>query len=417
MLVETENLLYNKKMRLLFLIAGFYFFSTFAFSQEKYVEITNSSAVTLQDLTIELPVKDLKLPIGNYESLVEGQLPAPLEITSGVNGDQFAVIPVPKIETGKTIKIQIRPGVGAAYPKRTFAELSHKEGKPFTPGVDKRYDSAFYWVKPNLMKLPGTFKNHSYYMKSEGPVWENDRVCFRLYLDDRNKIDVNGKKTSSIVMPTVGAADFEEEHKMSLWGMDNTKVGKALGLGSFGSWTGTKVRCVDTRDSTFCSIIADGKVCSQVKTIYYGWENEQGKSTLTSLISLNAGSRASKVELLLENPVIQLATGIIKDKEGEYITADKTNGDWTYIATFGKQSVNKDMQGFALFFRKSQLDKITEDELNHVVVFKKGSKQIEYYIMPTWELDKKPVVTKQDFMNCIAEVMNRLNNPLKIKIK
>lgn len=386
-------------------------------AQSKWVKITNPAKISLVDVTVEIPVGKIKLPIGNYETIVSGQKAAPLEIISDVLGNQFAIVPISKIQAGQTIKIEIKPGKAESYPKRTYAELSHKEGSPFAPGVDKRYSAAYYWVKPDMIQLPGTFKNHSYYLKNEGPSWENDKVCFRLYLDDRNKIDVNGKTTSSIVMPTVGAADFEEEHKMSLWGMDNKKVGKSLGLGSYGNWTGTTVRSMDTRDSTFCSIVADGKLCSQVKTIHYGWETEQGKSTLTSLISLNAGSRASKVELLLENPAVQLATGINKDKDAEYIVPEKTTGDWTYIATFGKQSMNKELQGLALFVRKSQIEKITEEELDYVTVFKTGNKKVEYYIMPTWELDKEPVTTKQEFMHCIDEVLDRLNNPLKIKLK
>lgn len=354
--------------------------------------------------------------MGKYEIILPGQTAAPFEISEDVTGSQMGLIPVNQLKAGQTIKIKIQPGNGSSYPKRTYAELSHKEGSKFTPGVDKRYDSAYYWVKPNLIKLPGSFKNHSYYLKNEGPVWENDRVCFRLYLDDRNDIDINGKTTSSIVMPTVGACDFEEEHKMSLWGMDNTKVGKALGLGTYGSWTGVKVRHIDTRDSTFCSIVADGKLRSQVKVIYYGWTTENAKSTLTSLISLDAGSRASKIELLLDKPTIQLATGIIKDKEGELIMPEKElNGDWTYMATFGKQSMNKEEQGFALFVRKDQLAKFTEDSLNHVVLFKPNLKKVEYYIMPTWALDKEPIATKQQFMDCIKKELDMLNAKLEIK--
>jgi regulatory protein YycH of two-component signal transduction system YycFG len=357
----------------------------------------------------------LKLPIGIYESVIEGQNTAPVEIVSDIQGKHVALIPVTKLNPGEELKIQIRPGTADTYPKRTYAELSHKEGNKYVAGT--KYEGDFFWVKPNQIMLPGTFRNHSYYLKYEGPGWENDKVSFRFYLDDRNIIDVNGKKTSSIVLPAVGVDNFDSYHKMALWGMDNMRVGKALGLGTIACWDGAKTCHVDTRDSTFCAVVADGKLRSQIKTIYYGWETGKAKSTLTSLISLDAGSRASKVELLLENPAIQLATGIIKDKSAEYITPDKTDGEWTYIATFGKQSLNDDNQGLAVFAKKSQIEKITTDELNYVIVFKAQSKQIEYYIMPTWELDKEPVATKNDFLRCIGEVLNRLNNSLKIKLK
>jgi hypothetical protein len=389
--------------------------ATFSFSQSRSVEVTNRSPEPLQDLVVELQVDQLRLPIGNYESIVAGQDAAPLEISSDIRGKQVALVPINKLGAGEKTQILIRPGIADFYPKRTYAELSHKEGGSFIPG--KKYEGVYYWVKPNQIKLPGTFRDHSYYLKYEGPGWENDKVSFRFYLDNRNIIDVNGKKTSSIVLPAVGIDNFDSYHKMALWGMDNMRVGKALGLGTIASWDGTKTRHVDTRDSTFCAITADGKLRSQIKTVYYGWDTGKAKTTLTSLISIDAGSRASKLELLLEQPSIQLATGIIKDKSADYITPSKTTGDWTYIATFGKQSLNNDNQGLAVFARKSQLEKIAEDELNYVFIFKANSKQVEYYIMPTWELDKEPIATKEEFMKCINEVMNRLNNPINIKLK
>jgi Domain of unknown function (DUF4861) len=395
--------------------AGLLFSAPCLFSQTQNLKVENTSSVPLQDVTIEIPVQQLNLPLGIYESAVQGQGAAPLEIVSNIHGKQIALIPVAKLHSGEKLGIQIRPGTADAYPKRTYAELSHKEGNSYVAGT--KYGGDYFWVKPNQIMLPGTFRNHSYYLKYEGPGWENDKVSFRFYLDDRNIIDVNGKKTSSIVLPAVGVDNFDSYHKMALWGMDNMRVGKALGLGTVASWDGTKTRHVDTRDSTFCAVVADGKLRSQIKTVYYGWETDKAKSTLTSLISLDGGSRASKVELLLANPGIQLATGIIKDKTAEYISPEKTDGDWTYIATFGKQSLNDDNQGLAVFARKSQIEKITTDELNYVIVFKPQSTQVEYYIMPTWELDKEPVVTKNDFLKCIDQVLNRLNNPVKIKIK
>lgn len=389
--------------------------TTHLFSQIQNLEVQNASNVPLQDVTVEIPVQQLKLPVGIYESLVEGQMAAPIEIVSDIQGKQFALIPLAKLNPAAKLSIQIRPGTADTYPKRTYAELSHKEGNKYVAGT--KYEGDYFWVKPNQIMLPGTFRNHSYYLKYEGPGWENDKVSFRFYLDDRNIIDVNGKKTSSIVLPAVGVDNFDSYHKMALWGMDNMRVGKALGLGTIASWDGTKTRHLDTRDSTFCAVVADGKLRSQIKTIYYGWDTGKAKSTLTSLISLDAGSRASKVELMLEKPGIQLATGIIKDKTAEYIAPEKTDGEWTYIATFGKQSLNDDNQGLVVFARKSQIAKITADELNYVIVFKPQSQQIEYYIMPTWELDKEPVATKEDFLKCIDQVLNRLNNPVKIKLK
>lgn len=51
--------------------------------------------------------------------------------------------------------------------------------------------------KPNYMKSPRcTFRDHAYYIKYERPGLESDKVGYRFYFDQRNAIDVFGKKTS-----------------------------------------------------------------------------------------------------------------------------------------------------------------------------------------------------------------------------
>lgn len=384
------------------------------FSQTKVLTVENSGAKPLVDYTLEIPVADLKLPLGNYIGILPDNSIVPVEICTDINNKEIVILPIDKLSAGEKKSIKIQKGTSNSYPKRTYAELSHKIGGKFE---GNKYVGVHSWVKPNQITLPGSFTDHSYYIKYEGPGWESDKVAFRFYLDNRNAIDVFGKKTTGIVLPAVGVDGFDNYHHMAPWGMDNMKVGKALGIGSIASWDGTKAVRVDKKDSTTCYIPADGKVRSQVKTIYYGWDANGIKSNLTSLISVDAGSRASHMELLVDRAIPNIATGIIKDKNSELIVSNDPNSEWSYIATFGKQSLNNDMQGLAVFAKTKQIKEITADDLNHVLVLAPENNYVEYYFMPTWELDSEPVVTKADFMKCIDEVLARLNNPVTTKIK
>lgn len=385
-----------------------------ALSQTKKIMIENKSPKAIVDYTLEIPIENLKLSLGNYIGVLADQSIVPVEISTDIHNKQIAILPIEKLNAGESQIIKIRQGSSDSYPKRTYAELSHKIGGEFQ---GPRYVGVHSWVKPNKITLPGSFTDHSYYIKYEGPGWESDKVAFRFYLDNRNAIDVFGKKTSEIVLPAVGVDGFDNYHQMAPWGMDNMKVGKALGIGSIASWDGSKAIRVDKKDSTSCYILTDGKVRSQVKTIYYGWETNGVKCNLTSLISIDAGSRASRMELFVDKTVPNIATGIIKSKNAELIINNDKNSEWSYIATFGKQSLNDDMQGLAVFAKTEQIKEITSDELNHVLVLTPINNYAEYYFMPTWELDNQPVVTKDDFQKCIDEVLNRLNNQIHIIIK
>ncbi|MDR2804062.1 MAG: DUF4861 domain-containing protein [Dysgonamonadaceae bacterium] len=367
--------------------------------------LVNPSGQKIVDYTAEIPVSQLRqLPAGNYVAIVDDQK-VPVEITTNLLGETQFIFPVAVLNPHETKKVTILPGQAEQYPKRTYAELSHKIGGHFE---GSKYVGGFSWVKPNYIRVPDNFKDHAYYIKYEGPGWESDKVAFRFYLDQRNAIDVFGKKTPGIVLPFVGVDDYESYHHMADWGMDNMKVGKALGIGSIAVWDGEKAVRVEKTDSVICYIPSDGKIRSQVMTTYYGWDANGIKCNLKSLISIDAGSRASRMELLLDKEIENPATGINLDKNAEFFTQINENEEWSCIATFGKQSLNNDNMGLALFIRTKQIKEIKEDKENHVILLKPEKGYIDYYFMPAWELDWEPVVTKDDFLKCIEEVKNRL---------
>jgi hypothetical protein len=387
-----------------------FLFASYAQGQELSLTLQNASDKKIVDYTVELPVSQLhELPVNHYIVQVDGQ-EVPLEITGNLRGETKAIFPVASWNPHETKQISIRPGKADQYPKRTYAELAHKIGGHFE---GQKYVNGFSWVKPNYLRVPDNFKDHAYYIKYEGPGWESDKVAFRFYLDQRNAIDVFGKKTPGIVLPFVGVDNYETYHHIADWGMDNMKVGKALGIGSIAVWDGQQAVRVEKTDSVICYIPTDGKIRSQVMTTYYGWNANGVKCNLKSLISIDAGSRATHIELQAEpaetNHFPLLATGINKDDNGEFFSHIDPAGEWSYIATFGKQSLNDDNMGLALFVRTQNIREITEDKLNHVVLLHSENGYVEYYFMPTWELDWEPVVTKDDFINCINEVLNRLN--------
>ncbi|HNX89843.1 MAG TPA: DUF4861 family protein, partial [Paludibacteraceae bacterium] len=354
-----KKLLYYNSSLTLFLISLISGAQTVA---SQTVLVTNKSDKTLRDYTVEVPLSGSRLTAGNYVVVSSENEIVPLEISTDLKGDQKAIFPVADIKPFSTTKYYLKKGNADKYPKRTYAEIAHKIGGKF---AGKVYEGGFSWVKPNYMRMPDNFTDHAYYIKYEGPGWESDKVAFRFYLDWRNGIDVFGKRTPGIVLPFVGTEDYEKYHHMADWGMDNMKVGNSLGLGSIAVWNGTKAVRVEKTDSVISLIPADGKIRSQVLTNYYGWQANGVKCNLKSLISIDAGSRASRMELSVDKNLPNIATGIVKDKNAELIKPEKSTGEWSYIATFGKQSLNNDMQGLTVFYRTKQLQKITEDELSH----------------------------------------------------
>ncbi|MDR1763417.1 MAG: DUF4861 domain-containing protein [Dysgonamonadaceae bacterium] len=382
--------------------------SATVYGQSVTLSLKNTSGKEVVDYTAEFSTAKLKhLPVGQLIAVVDGET-VPVEFIRNIDGEEKIVFPIAAFKADETKKAVLKAGSADKYPKRTYAELAHKIGGHFE---GTKYVGGYSWVKPNYLRVPDNFRDHAYYIKYEGPGWESDKAAFRFYLDQRNAIDVFAKKTPQIVLPFVGVDGYDSYHEMADWGMDNTNVGKALGLGSIASWDGKQAVRVEKTDSVICYIPADGKIRSQVMTVYYGWDAGSVKTTLRSLISIDAGSRASHVELKTDRPVLNLATGINKDARTEFFYRNEKGEKWSYIASFGLQSLNKDNQGLAVFVRTAQLKEITSDALNHIVLLQPDKTgYADYYILPTWELDWQPVVTKDDFIRCIDEVLARLNS-------
>jgi len=90
--------------------------------------------------------------------------------------------------------------------------------------------------------------------------------------------------------------------------------------------------------------------------------------------------------------------------------------NWGYIATWGKQSLNNDNLGIAVLFRTKDVKEITEDKLNHVVVFNSADKDyIDYYFLGAWELEPDGITTKQQFIQYLDKLVADMNKPVVLK--
>jgi hypothetical protein len=297
------------------------------------------------------------------------------------------------------------------FKKRTQAEISVKAGGEWK---DRKYiGGAFKNIK--YLRVPPEHTDHSFYVRYEGPGWESDRVGYRFYLDWRNAIDIFGKMVDTMVLQDVGQDGFDSYHEPAPWGMDILKVGNSLGLGSIGIWHDKRANRVAVTDSVICKIVRNGPVQSMIKTKYYGWQAGDNKTDLKSLLSIHAGSRMTRHQLYLSKEVDNICTGIVKHEMAEKIMRDSIKGKWTYLATYGKQSLADDKLGMAIFYKSDDLVQLTEDEESHVVVLKPDNNKLDYYFAAAWENEKEGIKNIDQFREYLETATTLLNNPLLVK--
>ncbi|HOT98071.1 MAG TPA: DUF4861 domain-containing protein [bacterium] len=296
------------------------------------------------------------------------------------------------------------------YTQRTQAELSAKFGGDWK---DHKYlGGTFHNI--DAITVPKEHTDHSGYFRYEGPGWESDKVGYRFYLDWRNATDLYGKKTTALVLQNVGLDGFESYHHMADWGMDILKVGDALGIGTIAWWDGQKANRIAVTDSVRCRIATVGPLLSRIRTDYFGWKAGPNTLNLHSDLSICAGSRMTRHLVMIHGGIDNLCTGLVKLPDTERIPPPAA-GEYTWLATWGVQSLNNDHLGMAVLFRRSDLMEETEDGLNHVAVLKPEGGRLEYYFLGAWALEPGGITTREAFATMLAETAARLNNPVIIE--
>lgn len=297
------------------------------------------------------------------------------------------------------------------YTQRAHAELSKKvggyfEGKTYIGG-------QFQPVK--FERVPLQHVDHDTYYRFEGPGWESDKVGYRFYLDQRNAIDIFGKKVPEMVLPRVGLEDFDSYHEMAAWGMDIFKVGESLGIGSLGTLYDGRIMKVSETDSITCEIVSDGPLLAQIRTTYYGWKVGTRQCDLESNLAIRAGSRLTQHQLFFPGKLDNLVTGLAKSPDCEFLAGDRNPAtEWDYIALWGPQSLAGDNLGIALFYRLADLQELSEDELNYFVILKPQGGRLTYYFSAAWEQEPQGIKTKEEFGKYLKHTVRELNNPVEV---
>ncbi len=384
------------------------------------LSVKNPAALVRQDAAIFLELAKLKTKTPNFNDEAFVILHDAQELASQTNdfnddGNADQIVCIADFAPNETKTLTIRyaqSGVLAReYPKRTQAELSHKVGGKF---VNRKYEGgAFQNVQ--ALRVPPEHTDHSFYIRYEGPGWESDKVGYRFYLDWRNATDIFGKKTPAMVLQNVGQDGFDSYHTMLDWGMDVLKVGESLGLGSLAMWHEDKANRVAQTDSITCAIMANGVVQSQIQTKYLGWKIGNSFYNLISDLSITAGSRLTKHVVNISGSPENLCTGIVKLDSTKMLMSPEANEGWSYLATYGKQSLAQDRLGMAVLYHKNNLIKITEDQHSLVIVLKPANGQLTYYFLGAWEQEPNGIKTAEAFESYLNQTVAELNAPLVIE--
>ncbi len=386
------------------------------------IKVENPMDVQRKDVLAELAIPDLRAKYSDFNpnafvAFSDGmELPVQaIDLNGDGEPDEIGILMDMAPSQTKSVDVRYaRTGdLTREYTKRTQAELSVKVGGKWKGR--KYVGGQFENVK--FLRVPPEHTDHSFYIRYEGPGWESDKVGYRFYLDWRNAIDIFGKKTHEMVLQNVGQDGFDSYHEMSDWGADIFKVGNSLGVGSIAMWENGKLTMVAETDSLTSQITDNGPVYSRIRTNYFGWKTDKGKYDLTSDLSISAGKRLTCNTLTISGNPENLATGLVKHENTQYLQSNSDNGsNWQYIALWGKQSLMEDSLGIAVLYKKEDLIGLQEDDTNYIVVLKPSAGKLVYGLLAAWEKEPEGIRTMGAFREYLDGLVKKLDRPVRVSI-
>ncbi len=390
------------------------------------ISVVNNADLPLNDKTISVSIESIlqKHPDFNPKAFVVmtggEEIPSQTESISYDHSPSNIIFIsdfAPKSERDFTVRFNKTGASNNEYTKRTQAVLSVKEDYKLVDG----FYTGGKFVDTDFVKVPEMHKIHDALFRVEGPAWESDKIAYRFYLDSRNRNDIFGKKVDSLEMQNVGRHDLVSNSRESYttmldWGMDIYKVGESLGIGSFGTYINNKVVTVWGNDSVLCGITTNGPIKSDVLTKYYGWNAGKSTYNLTSDLSITAGSRLTKVNLTVSGDINNFCTGLANHPTTNFIESGKNaEGGWGYIGLYGGQSLAGDSLGTAVFYKKSDLIKMTKDSDSYILILKPTNGTLTYYFAAAWEQEPGGIKTQSEFEKYLNETCSGLSDELTIK--
>jgi hypothetical protein len=190
----------------------------------------------------------------------------------------------------------------------------------------------------------------------EGPAWENDRVGFRNYMDQRNGMDIFGKSTTEMILNGVGTETAPSYHEPGEWGMDVLKVGASLGAGAIGYMYRDSIYRVGDNGSGRYEVEFQGSQRSRFKLSYAGWKVDELSLDVTHHVEIVAGRHYYQGTVVHQgtDETLLLVPGIVNMKS-DHLHVLKLDDQYTALLTHAAQSEDGSMLAMALMVPASFL--------------------------------------------------------------
>lgn len=256
------------------------------------------------------------------------------------------------------------------------------------------------------ISFPGDANTRQMYdaIYGHGAVIENPWVAYRVYMDNRQSLDLYVKQTPQIELDVTGFYTTPKQIEEG-YGCDVLWAGKSIAAGSFRGWQNEEPVTIDTVSVRTQKVIDD----HTIQVVDEDWIYNGHPIQMTQTYSVLPNSRDLFVEVKLEgyNPDELFCTGIQKletDNEGFLMSEGR-------VASWGSNIPDKghpefvEKVGLGIIVEPDNVVSTLESDLNYLVLVKPDNEGIiRYRVIACGDREKNGFSNYKDWSNYIKSL-------------
>ena len=300
------------------------------------------------------------------------------------------------------------------YAPRTYAEMVMRNSKVKEKNKHDIYISSITVDKE-------TDNSNSYnILHHHGVAFESELIALRIYLDQRQTLDLYGKFHQGLELKETQFYTSDEQ-KQQGYGDDVLWVGNTFGLGAMRGWDGTAPTLLSDYQRRTQRILATGPVRTIVEVKDDGWRVTPTALPVNMTIryTLYGGHRDIDVDVTFNRnvPDLQFSTGIINVKNSEEFS-DK-NGlracwgtDWPATDTL---KWKRETVGLAIYMpSKYRVKEMEANKDNYAYVVKADGNKIHYTLSYTSDNEDFGYHSAKSWFDFVKLWRKQLEAPIEV---
>lgn len=330
------------------------------------------------------------------------------------DADELAfVIDVPA-KSSKTLKVSFSSAPAtSSYPAKVYAQMKLNDKGKKNPQIQ-------------YLSVPGTTPTKEIYsaLYHHGPAFESELVAYRIYFDNRQSIDIYGKKLQQLELAKSEYYSSPELRKQG-YGNDVLWAGQTVSVGSFRGWENNEPQYINKVSLRSEGILAYGPVRTVIEVDDRNWEYQGKVLNMKQHYILYAGHRDLQVKAFFKEPEVKentFCTGVMKVEENNvgFLQADGLTGSWGTNLPEKTDTINnpRETVGLGVCVPKRYVNKTVENASNYLVVMDTDNSQsLSYHLTFCAVKEDKGYKESNEWFAYLRQWQQELKHPCQITIK